>query len=254
MIKGDRLILSLQGRTALVTGGGSGIGAACARTLARAGVSVLIADRAIDQAEALASELGGGSVACPVEVTDEASCAAMVAAAMARFGRLDIAVNNAGIGNRDRSKVADLPYATWQNLLNVNLNGVFLSMKAEIPAMLASGGGSIINIASIMGTVSVGGACSYVAAKHGVVGLTKAAALDYAADGIRVNAVGPGFIDTPMLSNRTPEQMAEIAAQHPVGRLGTAEEIANLVAFLAAPESSFTTGAYYIADGGYTAR
>jgi len=215
---------------------------------------VLIADRAIDQAEALASELGGGSVACPVEVTDEASCAAMVAAAMARFGRLDIAVNNAGIGNRDRSKVADLPYATWQNLLNVNLNGVFLSMKAEIPAMLASGGGSIINIASIMGTVSVGGACSYVAAKHGVVGLTKAAALDYAADGIRVNAVGPGFIDTPMLSNRTPEQMAEIAAQHPVGRLGTAEEIANLVAFLAAPESSFTTGAYYIADGGYTAR
>jgi NAD(P)-dependent dehydrogenase (short-subunit alcohol dehydrogenase family) len=126
-------------------------------------------------------------------------------------------------------------------------------MKAEIPAMLDGGGGSIVNISSVMGTVAVSGACAYIASKHGVVGLTKAAALDYAKDGIRVNAVAPGYVDTPMLANRSEAQRAEIASRHPMGRIAAAEEIAAVVAFLASSESSFVSGAYYTVDGGYTA-
>jgi NAD(P)-dependent dehydrogenase (short-subunit alcohol dehydrogenase family) len=136
--------------------------------------------------------------------------------------------------------------------MSVNLDGVFLSMKAEIAAMLG-GGGSIINISSVMGTVAVAGACAYIASKHGVVGLTKAAALDYAKDGIRVNAVAPGYVDTPMLANRSEAQRAEIASRHPLGRIAAPEEIAAVVAFLASSESSFVSGAYYTVDGGYTA-
>mgnify|MGYP001398981234 CR=1 FL=1 len=246
------MITTLEGKVAIVTGGASGIGAACTRVLAASGVSVMIADRNLPLAEAPAEELGAAAV--EVDVADEESCQRMVAATEKQFGRLDIAVNNAGVGNPDRSRIADLAYATWLNIVNINLNGVFLSIKAEVPAMLRGGGGSIVNIASIMGCVAVEGAASYVSAKHGVVGLTKAAALDYAPDGIRENAVGPGFVDTPMLSNRTPEQRAALDAAHPLGRIATAEEIANVVAFLASPDAAFVTGAYYTADGGYAAR
>lgn len=248
------MITTLEGKVAIVTGGASGIGAACTRMLASSGCKVMIADRNLALGQHLASELGSAVAAVEVDVADEESCRRMVEATEQRFGRLDIAVNNAGVGNPDRSRVADLAYQTWLNIVNINLNGVFLSIKAEVPAMLRAGGGSIVNIASIMGCVAVEGAASYVSAKHGVVGLTKAAALDYAPDGVRVNAVGPGFVDTPMLSNRTPEQRAALEAAHPVGRIATAEEIAAVVAFLASPESSFVTGAYYTVDGGYAAR
>jgi NAD(P)-dependent dehydrogenase (short-subunit alcohol dehydrogenase family) len=243
---------SLAGKVALVTGGATGIGEACARALAGAGASVVIADREIALARKVAASLGGQAI--ETDVSREEDCRAMVAFAVETFGRLDIAVNNAGIGNKDRSRVADLPASSWRKVLDTNLDGVFFSVKAEIPAMIAGGGGSIINMASVMGAVAVECGSAYVTAKHGVIGLTKAAALDHAADYIRVNAVGPGYVDTPMLADRTPEQRAEIAARHPLNRIATPEDIAAMVLFLASPAAGFVTGAYYPVDGGYLAR
>jgi NAD(P)-dependent dehydrogenase (short-subunit alcohol dehydrogenase family) len=242
------------GRVALVTGGATGIGEACARALAAAGASVVIADLALEAAQAVASSIGPNAAAIVANVTDEDACCEMVAFAVARFGRLDIAVNNAGIGNKDRSRVADLPASSWRKVLDTNLDGVFFSIKAEIPAMIASGGGSIINMASVMGAVAVECGSAYVTAKHGVIGLTKATALDYAADNIRCNAVGPGYVDTPMLADRTDEQRAEIAGRHPLNRIATPADVAAMVTFLASPAASFVTGAYYPVDGGYLAR
>jgi NAD(P)-dependent dehydrogenase (short-subunit alcohol dehydrogenase family) len=245
---------SLSGSVAIITGGASGIGAACARVFADAGAHIVIADRSLDAARALCRELEGPACAVEVDVSDETSCRSMVRFTVEKFGRLDIAVNNAGLGNPDKSRITELSFERWRQLMNVNLDGVFLSMKAEIPAMMKGGSGSIINMASVMGAVAVAGASAYVASKHGVVGLTKAAALEYAKDGIRVNSVGPGYVDTPMLSNRTDAQRSEIAASHPIGRIATPKEIAAVVAFLASPESSFVTGSYYTADGGYLSR
>jgi len=242
-----------DGRVAIVTGGGSGIGAACARLLAAGGARVVVADLDEGSAKLIADEIGSNAVAFAVDVSDPQACERMVQTALTTFGRLDIAVNNAGIGGQ-QSAIADYPLEGWAAVIGVNLSGAFYCMRAQIPAMLKTGGGSIVNMASILGSVGFAGSAAYVAAKHGLVGLTKTAALEYAGQGIRVNSVGPGFIDTPLLSNLPPEALSALVQAHPLGRLGRPEEIAELVAFLASDRASNTTGSYLVSDGGYTAR
>lgn len=241
------------GKVAIVTGGGSGIGAATAELLARRGAKVLVADWDAEAAERVAKQIGDAAAAFPVDVSSADGCASMVRAAVDTFGRLDVAVNNAGIGG-PQALTGEYPLDGWEQVIGVNLNGVFYSMRAEIPAMLATGGGAIVNMASILGSVGFGMAVAYVAAKHAVVGMTKTAAIEYARQGIRINSVGPGFIDTPLLAAADPEVIAGVGALHPLGRLGRADEVAELVAFLASDKASNTTGSYLLTDGGYTAQ
>ena len=245
-------------KVALVTGGASGIGLASAKIFAASGASVVIADRQQALGEKAVAELvasGAQALYVDVDVTDPASAQAMVDACVARFGRIDCAVNSAGItGGRALASETDLDL--WKRVIDVNLNGVFYCMRAELPVMVRQRAGAIVNLASILGSVGLGGTSSYTASKHAVVGLTKAAALDHAKDHIRVNSVGPGFIDTPLITHVTgdPERKAQITGLHPIGRLGTPQEIANLIVFLCSDAASFMTGAYYVADGGYTAQ
>jgi NAD(P)-dependent dehydrogenase (short-subunit alcohol dehydrogenase family) len=242
-----------ENKVVVVTGGGSGIGEACATLFAGRGAHVLVADRDLAAAERVAKEIGGTTRAYEVDVSDPAACEAMVAEAVRGFGRLDVAVNNAGIGG-PQALTGEYPLDGWAQVIEVNLSGVFYCMRAEIPAMLASGGGAIINMASILGSVAFPQAVAYVSAKHGVLGMTKTAAVEYAKQGIRINSVGPGFIDTPLLSTVPPELIAGVAELHPLGRLGRSEEVAELVAFLASDRASNITGTYHLVDGGYTAQ
>jgi NAD(P)-dependent dehydrogenase (short-subunit alcohol dehydrogenase family) len=247
----------VAGKVAVVSGGGSGIGAACALTLGRSGAKVAVADVQVDAARTVVSAIGdsgGEAHALEVDVSDPASVDDMVQATMERFGALDIGVNNAGIGG-DHTPTGDYPLASWRSVMSVNLDGVFYCTRAEIGAMRANGGGSIVNMASVLGSVGWPESVAYVAAKHGVVGLTKSAAIEHAADGIRVNAVGPGFINTPLIARDLDEgSIALLADLHPLGRIGEAHEVAELVAWLASDAASFATGTYYPIDGGYLAR
>jgi NAD(P)-dependent dehydrogenase (short-subunit alcohol dehydrogenase family) len=242
-----------EGKVAVVTGAGSGIGEACAVLLAQRGARVLVADLDVDGATRVADAIGKAALPHQADVSDPQACEAMVAAAVREFGRLDVAVNNAGIGG-PQLPTGEYPLDGWSAVIGVNLSGVFYSMRAEIAAMLAGGGGSIVNMASILGSVGFAQSVAYVAAKHGVVGMTKTAALEYAQRGIRVNSVGPGFIETPLLAAASQEILAGIGQLHPIGRLGRSEEIAELVAFLASDRASNTTGSYFLSDGGYTAQ
>lgn len=244
-------------KVAVVTGGGSGIGEAIVKELAAGGAKVVIADR--DQAgidRVLADVKAGGGIASgfAIDVASAEQNAAMVAFAETTYGGLHLAVNNAGIGG-PAAATGDYPLDGWKTVIDINLNGVFYGLRYEIPAILRSGGGSIVNMASILGSVGFATAVAYTSAKHALLGMTKVAAMEYAAKGVRVNAVGPGFIDTPLLAkNLDAATLKYVAGLHPIQRLGKAEEVSALTCFLLSNRASFITGSYHLVDGGYVAQ
>ncbi len=255
---------TLDGKVALVTGGASGIGRATALAFAREGAKLIIADMHEDgghQTVHMITENGGDATFVQVDVTQATAVEAMISRTVEVYGRLDCAYNNAGIsgagiGGAQRALTADYPDERWHQVITINLTGVWLCMKYEIPQMLHQGGGSIVNTASVAGLIGLPSASAYVASKHGVVGLTKTAALEYATSGIRVNCVCPGYIETPMTEpgRNDPARMAHMLTSEPVGRLGKPEEVAETVAWLCSDAASFVTGHTMTVDGGYMAQ
>ena len=248
----------LKNKVALVTGASSGIGRAIALVWAREGAKVVVSDintAAGEETAALVRAQGGDALFVAADVGKPEDGRTLVQQAVARYGRLDVACNNAGIGGPS-APVADYPLDGWAQVININLSGVFFGMQHQIAAMLKTGGGSIVNMASVLGAVGFAGSSAYAAAKHGVIGLTQTAALEYSAHGIRINAVGPGFIHTPMVAGLEADAAvnAMVVAAHAIGRLGKPEEVAELVAWLSSDRASFVTGAYYPVDGAYLAR
>lgn len=247
--------IRFDGRTALVTGAGSGIGAAIAIELAASGAHVVATDIDAAKAQATAAAIaaaGGQGEGAALDVADPAAVEALISRLSGERG-LHLLVNNAGIGG-PLAPVGEYPLDGWRQVMAVNLDGVFYGMRFAIPAMLAAGGGAIVNMASILGTVGFAGASAYTATKHALLGLTRAAALEYSGQGIRVNAVGPAFIDTPLLAALPPGAKDELVAAHPVGRLGRSEEVAALTLFLLSDRAGFISGSYHLIDGGYCAR
>jgi NAD(P)-dependent dehydrogenase (short-subunit alcohol dehydrogenase family) len=247
-----------EGKSVIVTGGGSGIGRAAALAFGAAGARVIVADRNASSGEETVHQIGeqGGDAAfVRTDVSRAADCAAMVEAAVRRHGRLDVAFNNAGI-NLAVAPIAEVDDEEWARILSVNLTGVFLCMKHEIAAMKRTGGGAIVNTASVGGVIGTAGVTAYCATKHGVVGLTKSAALDHIADGIRINAICPGGTRTEMLAEwfKDPAVEQRALSQTPIGRMAIPEEIAKAVLFLASDDASFLVGHAMIADGGLTAQ
>lgn len=247
----------LENKVAIVTGAGSGIGKAVAILYASEGAKVVVSDineKGGTDTVALITKQGGDAVFIKADTSKPEDQKSMVEAAVKKYGGLHIACNNAGFGG-DIAPAGEYSIDGWDKIISVNLSGVFYGLHYQIPAMLTSGGGSIVNMASILGMVGTKNMAGYVAAKHGVVGLTKTAALDYADKQIRVNSVGPGYINTPLLTDTLDDDTIKaLAGLHPIGRLGTSEEVAELVLWLSSSKSSFVTGSYYTVDGGYTAQ
>ncbi|MGW1453696.1 SDR family NAD(P)-dependent oxidoreductase [Salegentibacter agarivorans] len=248
--------MELKGKVALITGAASGIGESTALLFAKEGARVFLTDIDNEKGEKLAKKInedGGEAVFFKADISKAQDSENSVTQAVKKFGKLDIAVNNAGVGG-PQHPVGEYPVEGWDKVIAINLSGVFYGMRYQIPEMLKNGKGSIINVASILGSVGFANSAAYVAAKHGVVGLTKSAALEYSAKGIRVNSVGPAFINTPMLKDLDKDLLSQLVNAHPIGRLGEADEVAQLFLWLAGEKSSFATGAYYPIDGGYLAQ
>jgi NAD(P)-dependent dehydrogenase (short-subunit alcohol dehydrogenase family) len=245
---------SIQDKVALVTGAGSGIGRAVALLYAQEGARVIVSDINEKGGEETVQQIkakGGVASFVKADTSLAKDNENVVAQSLKRYGGLHIACNNAGIGGPS-APTGEYPLEGWDKVIAVNLTGVFLGLRYQIPALLQSGGGAIVNISSILGQVGFRNAPAYTAAKHGVVGLTKTAAMEYADKNIRINSVGPAFIRTPLLTNAlTDEQLKPIEGMHPIGRLGKSEEVAELVLWLSSSRSSFVTGSYYAIDGGY---
>lgn len=252
--------IDLKGKIALVTGAGSGIGRSSAIAFSAAGASVIAADRHeadVNETASIISDSGGIAFPLTCDISDTQQVDAMIAAVISRFGKLDCAFNNAGIGSPEAVTVADCSDAHWDSVMAVNLRGIFLCMRAEIRQMRQQGFGAIVNTASIGGLVGNPKAPAYIASKHGVIGLTKAAALDHAREGIRVNALCPGFTEGTGMMNQfianAPERVAFLRDSQPMGRLGAAAEIAQAAVWLCSDAASFVTGAALTVDGGFTA-
>jgi NAD(P)-dependent dehydrogenase (short-subunit alcohol dehydrogenase family) len=253
---------SLRGKVALVTGGAQGLGQAMAEKLAASGCKVVIGDLQTEKGEAVCAairEAGGEASVVAVDVTSQAAVAEMVGAVVERHGRLDCAVNNAG-AEGDIAPTDEYSEERWDQVIGINLTGVFLCMKEELKTMREQQSGSLVNIASICGVTGMANFSAYNASKHGVVGLTRTAALEFATEGVRVNAVGPGFAPTAMITDRGLEAKPgseiyqEIEAMHPMNRMAEPREIAEAVAWLCSDASSFVTGQTLLADGGYMAQ
>ncbi len=246
----------LENRAAIITGAGSGIGKSTALLFAKEGANVVVSDISEANGNSVVEEIrktGGEAFFVKADSSKATDNEALVKQTLDKYGSLDIAVNNAGIGG-PLGVTGEYPLDGWQKVIDINLSGVFYGLRYQIPAMLPKGG-SIVNIASILGQAGTKFSPAYVAAKHGVVGLTKAAALEYADKNIRINSVGPGYIKTPLVTSSIDEAGRKaLVGLHPIGRLGEPEEISELILWLASSRSSFVTGGYYAADGGYLAQ
>ena len=250
--------MSFDGKVVLVTGGSAGIGRAAVLAYARAGARVVIGDINVAEGEETVhavEEAGGEAAFIRTDVSQRSDVEALVEGAIARFGRLDCAFNNAGVDNR-HFPVGELPEAEWDRVIGINLKGMMFCLRYEIPRMVAFGGGAIVNSSSVVGLIGSPVSAAYISSKHGITGLTRSAALDYANKGIRVNAVCPGVIRTAIIEaylKETPDAAAQLATQAPMGRMGSPEEVAAAVVWLSSDEASFVNGQTLAIDGGWTA-